>query len=346
MNSKNHGVFVSETELYEDIIKNFDKECLPLECNSIFMDEEDLKLLVCNLKNKITTESKQIVKKAIGTIEGHLNSAMYSNLNEKEWKDSAVICELFRNYFISKNSSTLNTIELQIKIFNAIRNKNLKFYIAWGHAKRSCGGLKTDSYYSDFSEIYSISMLSTLMNAIGYILNKKVELTVYSGSDRFYPALFTNKKYSDEYDSQRNFISAILEPEYAAINFKKYPQSEDKRSHFEQNQVGMEDIESHYNTILLNIDWKNILENNISPHKIKIPKSFSTIKLNVEEIIILAITSILNEKNQSIWIEKLGNITIFNEIIDFFHNVCLISTKKYLSIHLQKIKKISYLQIA
>ncbi|MEQ1965063.1 hypothetical protein ABLB69_18290 [Xenorhabdus khoisanae] len=95
------GVFISETDLPNEIIKNWNEE--EIERGSDILKEDEFKNFLDSLKSKVRKESNILVKSIKGNIEGLTNGIMYSNLNDKKWSQAACIVEIFRHPDISKN---------------------------------------------------------------------------------------------------------------------------------------------------------------------------------------------------------------------------------------------------
>lgn len=337
----NNRIFVSETSLPHKIMKSWDSDT-----NDFYIANESLSISECealvkSLKINIVQEAKKILKYIRGNIEGIDVDIMYVNMEDKCWRQAALIVEIFRIPAISKNAGNLNTKELQKKLYNSLKSGRVDFLIGWGQAKRYCGGLKTEGYSSDFSELYSIVTLYIIMRSIHIVCQKEIILNVLTGGTRFYPALFTDPEKTNEYDIQRQAMADIFSTEFINMKFIAYHDSIDNDNSKLNDLCQLiepAEIEKTFKTVLMNVDWHAILTNlKIAPHGINIPPSIDKyIKSggNVSSIIRMAIVSILNRKAHSYWIEKIGDSDLFDETIDFFNEVSRESTKKYLAIHL------------
>ncbi|KGQ68154.1 hypothetical protein [Gallibacterium anatis] len=340
--------FVSESTIPQ-IIKNlnsmdiFNKKYIESE----IISNEKFKLFLEKYKNNISFYAKKLVKNSRSRLEYSINKKCYIYLENKNWFLSALIAELFRDPFLSKNFNDISFNKLQEKIFYSLKNNKIKLVIGWGQAKRSCGNLKTNGYGVDFSEFYSLSVLQIIIESIKLISNKKVNVVVLTGGDRFSSALFVNQKENNKYDNQRKIIADMLSIDgISKIILIPYGENNvplDDLNLF-INNIPEIDVMDNIKTILLNIDWINILSNNISPHNICIPDGIRYLLNNgwsINDIILMSITSILDESNSEFWIKRVGNKVIFNEVVDFFYLVSIFSTKIYLSIHLMnKIEKV------
>lgn len=65
-------------------------------------------------------------------------------------------------------------MKIQRKLVKQILNKNINLAISWGHAKRTCGMLKTQS---DNADLYSISILYLISKVINMLTNISVQLS-------------------------------------------------------------------------------------------------------------------------------------------------------------------------
>ncbi|MFU2080746.1 hypothetical protein ACLQ91_09270, partial [Avibacterium endocarditidis] len=298
------------------------------------------------LKINIKKSSNKILKRAKSRLELVRNKRNYINLDKKEGYISALVSELFRDPNISKNSNDLWLIEIQRKVLENLHKENFELSINWGQAKRSCGKLKTDSYYSDFSELYAIASLQTLIEAISIILGKNVVITIRSGGERFSQALFTDKEKLAEYDKQRQILADLVSSNNKII-IKPYTVDKDicsRKLVSIANEIPHSVINNNFHTILLNIDWENIIKNKISPHDINIPNSiFYLVEKGwgIDDIIVMAIFAIFRPDSSSFWVRKLPVGIDFDEIINFFYLVASESTKKYIAIHLIGYRKIN-----
>lgn len=331
--------FVSETDLALSIQKNWTPNILEKELDSEILSYTQMDILIINLRKNIQLNAKRLLKRIKSKLESKYNKDNYINLRDKEWYKAAMITEIFRENTLFKNSNELNEKELQNKIYNLLKSNKITLVISWGQAKRSCGKLKTDGYNSDYSELYSIYILQSIIECIHNISEKDVDLIVTSGGNRFYPALFTNKEKSVEYDKQRNIFAKKLESTHSKITFKHYDDEYNNSNNLMKYITKVGEIEESENllTILMNIDWNNIIEKNIQPHNEKVPDSIYKLisnGWNVDRVIEMAITSIIKKEINHYWIKLIGDHTIFDEIIDFFYTTALISTRKYIAIHL------------
>lgn len=333
--------FISDTSLPQKILTNWDNNIVNINLTKEYLSTYEQDTLFQSLSEKIDKEAKKITKVIKGRIEGISMDVMYLNLNDTQWYEAALIVEIFRDPAISKNAGNIDTKALQKKIYLALENENINFVIRWGQAKRYCGGLKTNGYFADFSELYSILTLYIIMKSIHLICRKKVSLTVLTGGSRFYSALFTDPEIVKEYDAQRQAIADYFSTENTSINFSAYHKSNDKINENLDTFYDMIDqveIDKILKTVLINIDWLSIFKNHDKQyHGISIPSSLSKyieMKGSVDLLITMAIVSIINNKTHSFWIEKINDMELFDDTIDFFYEITRESARKYLAIHL------------
>lgn len=259
---------------------------------------------------------------------------LYNNVKDKNSYKAALISEIFRNKYITKNCANLDLHTLQNLLVLQIENKKIKFTIAWGHSKRNCGKLKTENYFADFAELYSISILFLIGKVANLLSGLPIEITILSGGLRFYNALFANLNEIEKYDEQRNKIAKFLCDDHVSIKFEKCKLDKmdlDKIDEISQN-ISEHSAKNKFNTILCNIDWKNIFTNDLYPHNIKIPKIIREIS-NIDILIAGSIASILNKKAKE-YFENILNIETLNQCIEVMKAITQISTKKYLAIHI------------
>lgn len=331
-------VFVSETDLPNEIIKNWSEEKIIIDSDTLQLD--DFRHFLSSLKNKVKKESVALVKNIKGNIEGLTNGIMYSNLDDNKWLQAACITEIFRHSGISKNSGSIDTFNLQNKIYSCLDKENFKFVLGWGQAKRSCGGLKTEGYSADLSELYAIMMLQLIASSVHIISGKKVNILVLTGGNRFHDALFTNEQKIEDYDNQRTMIADFFSDNSAFITFIPYKNQRIGKNILisDCEKIDSQDINKHFKTILVNIDWDNILSNyHFLYHNIIMPSSLQEYLNNGGDknlIITMAIVSILRNDTHNYWIDKVGSMKLFDDTIDYFREITTQSTIKYLSIHL------------
>ncbi|NYA45440.1 hypothetical protein HZI31_19300 [Serratia fonticola] len=337
----NSRTFVSETDLPYQITKNWNPEIVNVELNDEVLSRDEFNGLMSDFSENIDNKSKRIVKKLKGNIEGLEHDIMYAKLDDKQWLQAALITELFREHNISKNAGNIDTYILQEKIYASLNKDELNFLIGWGQAKRSCGGLKTDGYFSDFSECYAIMTLQVIMNCIYLISEKPVTLTVLTGGGRFYPALFTSQEKVEQYDNQRQIIADFFANDQARIYFSPYRSS----NHIDKKEldeacaaVGQEQVDKFFKTVLLNVDWFAILSaNDFSPHGIPLPATTTKYVRNsgnLDKLIMMAIVCILNRDSHNYWLKEIVDMELFDDTIDFFYEVTYQSARKYIAIHL------------
>ncbi|TCJ93950.1 hypothetical protein EV694_2184 [Volucribacter psittacicida] len=339
-------VFISETNL-SNIIKNSKiYEINNDDLDTEYLTDEEVNTIIKNIDILIDKESKKLVKIIKSKLEIINKNIIYSNLQDKLWYQSALITEIFRHYSISKNSASINAHIIQKKIYCAIIKGNIHFSIGWGQAKRSCGHLKTEGYCADFSELYAIIVLYTILKTIHVICSKKVTLTVLTGGSRFYPALFTNPNSNLFYNKQRQAMANIFSNENYLITFEDYNDFYNIDMNIDKINKLANEIDHSFaykimDYILLNVDWHYVISN-YKDINLEITENFlSYLKQdssNIDKVIKIATISILNRKSQAYWIRKLGNLKLFDDIIDFFYNFSISSSKKYIAIHLLNLK--------
>lgn len=111
----NSRTFVSETDLPYQITKNWNSEIVNVELNDEVLSRDEFNVLMSDFSENIDKESKRIVKKLKGNIEGLEHDIMYAKLDDKQWLQAALITELFREHNISKNAGNIDTYILQEK---------------------------------------------------------------------------------------------------------------------------------------------------------------------------------------------------------------------------------------
>ncbi|MDC9583228.1 hypothetical protein PSI15_17045 [Xenorhabdus sp. PR6a] len=331
-------IFVSETDLPNEIIRNWSDVKIEIDSNNF--QEDEFKNFLYALKNKVKKESNIFVKNIKGNLEGLINGIMYSNLDDHKWLQAACITEIFRHPDISKNSGYIDTFIFQNKIYSYLDKEELKFVLGWGQAKRSCGGLKTEGYSADLSELYAIMMLQLIANSVHIISGKKVNILVVTGGNRFHDALFTDEEKIKRYDSQRTIIANFFSDNEAFITFMPYENELIKKNMLMPNirKIDDQNINKFFKTILVNIDWDNILSNyHLCYHGIIMPSNLQEYLKNGGDkkiIITMAVVSILRNDTHNYWINKVDSIELFDDTIDYFREITIQSTIKYLSIHL------------
>ncbi|WCG81526.1 hypothetical protein [Pectobacterium sp. A5351] len=334
-------IFVSESNLPVIINDKWDYDFSIRDLQTEQLTHSDCELLIELFIENIIREARKVVKTVKGRIEGIGEDIMYSNLDDKDWYRAALIVEVFRDHSISKNAGSLDTRKLQEKLYSALQKNNVEFLIGWGQAKRYCGGLKTEGFSADLSELYAIMNLQIVLLSVHLICGYNVKLTVLTGGTRFYPALFTDRDAIIKYDQQRQLLVNALKIEGVNIIFDSYHNNHiedyDKLNLF-CSMTEQRDIEKIFKTILINVDWQAILTGDVlNPHGIHLPESISRYikdKNDIDQLIMIAIVSILNRTTHPFWIDKLNNVELFDDVIDFFYQVSLVSARKYIALHL------------
>jgi len=342
MNNKmQNRIIVSETFLPRNIITEWDVDIVNFDFLKESLTFSECDKLFKYFSKQIEKEAKKIQKSIRGRVEGVAMDVMYSHLDDADWYQAALIVEIFRDPDISKNAGNIDTRTLQKKIHYALKEETIEFLIGWGQAKRYCGGLKTEGYSADFSELYSILTLYIIIQSIHNITGKHTTLTILTGGTRFYSALFTGREKIKQYDRQRQAIADHFATEYTSINFIDY-HSTDKNTDDKLNEfcemIKKTEIDNTFQTVLMNVDWYSVLiKTENAPHGVKIPPivvKYLKEGGDVDMLIRMGIVSILNRNTHTYWIEKIGNVELFDETVDFFYEVSRESTKKYLAIHL------------
>ncbi|MEQ1965064.1 hypothetical protein ABLB69_18295 [Xenorhabdus khoisanae] len=199
--------------------------------------------------------------------------------------------------------------------------------------------MKTEGYSADFTELYAILRLQIIANSIHIISGKKVNILVLTGGNRFHEALFTHEEKIKKYDEQRSLIAKFFSDQNASIAFRLYKNNiNDSKLKLFSEKIDIQEINKNFKVILVNIDWSNILSDyKLNCHNIGFPDSLSKHLNNggdKDNIIIMAIVSILRNDTHKYWIEKIDDVELFDDTINYFREVTKQSVIKYLSIHL------------
>lgn len=101
-------------------------------------------------KNNLISQCEKLAKKI--QLDFQDSKFLYNNLENAMSVQAACLTEIFRNKNISKNSANLNVKKIHQLFLKQIQKGYIKFAIAWGHCKRTCGLLKTETYHADFAE--------------------------------------------------------------------------------------------------------------------------------------------------------------------------------------------------
>lgn len=160
------------------------------------------------MEKNLISQCKKLAKKI--QLDFQDSKFLYNNLENAMSVQAACLTEIFRNKNISKNSANLNINKIHQLFLKQIQKGYIKFAIAWGHCKRTCGLLKTETYHADFAELYSISILYLIAKVAYLLTNLPVEIKVASGGLRFNDSLFANLDEIKQYDKERQDITNML----------------------------------------------------------------------------------------------------------------------------------------
>lgn len=328
---------VSTTELANIIETQWDYKILQTDIRHVLIDDDYLNKILQKWKNHINLEAERISLYLQERFMRDINKD-YQNIENISWYHAALIVELFKECNICKNADVLDMLKLQEMIVKQIQNNAIIFTIAWGQAKRCCGGLKTEGYYADMAEFYSIGILYLLTKTINIISKLPIKIIVITGGLRFQEALFTDKRMIKKYDQQRQQIANFFSDNSLHITFKEYQNN----SHKILDNTSIANLyqniaSSKFQTLLFNIDWYYIFTHatQSSFHNIKVPHSiieYVSKNLNINELIVMGIVALINPTTHHFWQTKFDK-NIFIDTVAFMNKITLESTYKYISIH-------------
>lgn len=308
----------------------------------VLIDEDSLYSILTSLRTRVRAEARSLAKSVKSFLQKQMAGGMYRYLLEDSWFKAACVVEVFRHYRISKNAGDLDTFGLQEIVLHAIRDEDsIKFSIAWGQAKRPCGGLKTEGSCADFSELYAIAVLQIVASSVSELTDRDVIVKVMSGGDRFASALFGDPVKNDAYDVQRATIAEYFRDNRACVCIERYKSlvpSETKSVNEYKVTVDPVLLERNFKTVLLNIDWDRVLgDPGVSRHSATLPEG--VVKLlndgfSKNELIKMGVIGLINRSSQCFWIDRIGDAVLFDEILDYFSFVAAESTREYISIHM------------
>lgn len=346
---------VSDSHLTQQVLDDLD--C----CRDLAMPEQamtigaaELAEIVEQWRVAIEREAVRLTKYALSNLDDLPTGCIYDRLGDPSWQRAAQVCEVFRNPSISKNAGRLETSALQCIVHEALKRPGaLSFTIGWGQPKRDAGGLKTLGTMADLAEMFAVARLGIVLRAIDKITGREVRLDVLTGGSRFYEALFTRPALTKAYDDQRLRIAlALCSPN--TISFLAYSSvvggggesaAEERRQRFDLTLATVDDahVATKFATILLNVDWGNILspqrDPGLRPHGIPLPPIVERWVLSHGEeacsrLVRAAIVSIISPKCLSSWIRALGDEALLEEAVGFMHQVAWESTRKYIALHM------------
>lgn len=221
-------------------------------------------------RDGVARQTKALVRRSRSMLEVLTGETLYARLDDPLHRRAALVCELFRNHQASSNAGRLDTRTLQQHVAAALSADGpLRFELAWGQAKRDVGGLKTPGWGADLAEVFAIGRLAALVRAARELSeDDRVSLAVFSGGQRFAPALLTRPELLEAYDAQRRRIAeALAGPgvlEFGDYARAKRSGAQEQREHEARVQERLdeltdEEITAQLPVILLNIDWANVL---------------------------------------------------------------------------------------
>ncbi len=326
---------VSQTDLDILIKDNWSFNAYQRELRSKIVEGDDLLFL---WKENLYFQCKKLAK-MIQT-EFHNYGFLYNELEQKNSQIAVLLTEIFRNRYIAKNCANLDLQNLKKLFLKQISNKKIKFMIAWGHSKRDCSKLKTQSYCADFAELYAISVLFLITKTANLLSNLPIEITVLSGGLRFYNSLFANPKEIELYNKQRSMIANFLCDDSVSIEFKEYEPDSTELNKIDaiSKNISQHSIDNKFKTILCNIDWRNIFINNLTPHGIHVE---ITDKLYNPDVLIAGAISLILNPNTKYDFEKIIDPKLLQKIVTIMRDITKISTKKYLATHLSNMNVFS-----
>ena len=205
------------------------------------------------MEKNLISQCKKLAKKI--QLDFQDSKFLYNNLENAMSVQAACLTEIFRNKNISKNSANLNINKIHQLFLKQIQKGYIKFAIAWGHCKRTCGLLKTETYHADFAELYSISILYLIAKVAYLLTNLPVEIKVVSGGLRFNDSLFANLDEIKQYDKERQDIANMLCDE--KINIHSFTieldNSDKELIHANSINISSQATTSKFENILCNI---------------------------------------------------------------------------------------------
>lgn len=319
--------------------------------NALSMDRAQLESLLAGYRADIEENAEALVAYAKSNLSNIPSGCLYRNLEDRAWRQAALLCEVFRHPEVTKNAGWLDTHALQQNLHAALGEGPLALTVAWGQAKRDAGGLKTAGPWADLTELYAISRLLTIVRALGLLRGSNdVTLTVQSGGERFQEALLTPSAAATTYDAQRQQIADALSTTSTrtAVTFEPYrtlvADDTSRMARYAKlvGCVGEGAIADRFDTILVNVDWSTAfgiggvaLE---APHGIDIPSVLhewleSHDAPAKKHLVRAAIACIARPRAQPAWQEALGEPgPLLQETINFMRTVAWEATRSYVAL--------------
>lgn len=232
------------------------------------------------LEKQIDVAAKKFTRYAIRSLDALSSSLIYKDLGSFFGRQSALICELFRNAHFVSNSGSLDVTRLQCYLINALsdgRKEKLTFELGWGQAKRDAGKLRTLGASADFAELIAIARIIAVVKSIELLINSQIKFRVITGGQRFRMALFTRPDIDNLYNSQRKKFAFWLSPgtDISFENIQIYLSDHEIREKLNldrQHTITSNLTEENFRFALFAIDWYNVLERGIE-HNIPLSSS-------------------------------------------------------------------------
>ncbi|WP_300703391.1 hypothetical protein [uncultured Campylobacter sp.] len=324
----NHREILSQSNLQNSLKNTWDIHTYHKKLDMISIHCDDV---IEIWKKNLIFQCKKLAKKI--QLDFQDSKFLYNNLENTMSVQAACLTEIFRNKNISKNSANLNVKKIHQLFLKQIQKGYIKFAIAWGHCKRTCGLLKTETYHADFAELYSISILYLIAKVAYLLTNLPVEIKVVSGGLRFNDSLFANLDEIKQYDKERQDIANMLCDEKINIHFFtiELDNSDKELIHANSINISSQATTSKFENILCNIDWRNIFLNIRSAHNINIPSEISQYR-DIDSLIAASVVCLLNKKAQKDF-TTVFNSPLLTITMNIMKNITTLSTKKYIATH-------------
>ena len=335
---------VSESGLTPDFLSEMGLWREPDWSRAVLVDAEGIDRIMNEWRSAIEQGSNQITKYVARTLIDLPTGCIYDRLDEADWRIAAGVAEVFRNPSVSKNAGRLDTCGLQRIVHERLKgDAPLQFVIAWGQPKRDAGGFKTLGPMADLAEGLALARLATILRAIERISGRNAHLTILTGGSRYFEALFTRPDLVQVYDQQRQRIADALcrSREITLLPFAvARPVIPDPGV---VDSVDGAMISAKFHTILLNIDWTNVLapksENPVlQPHGISLPPTLAAwLEASDEsarkQLVRSAILGLVNPRLVSASMTSFANDEqILEDALSFMQQVAWESTRKYIAI--------------
>lgn len=349
---------VSESNLLKLFMDDVQFDIHSIPCfETYFLSDFELEQLLLSWKKNIDRDSTLLSRQSLSTLTDLPQNALYYNLDQEDWLKAAQVSEIFRNPLICKNAGRLDFKALQknIRQWFIHSEQQLSLSIAWGQPKRSAGGIKCIGPHADLAELFSIVRLITIVGAIEKILKLPIKLTILTGGHRFYPALFTRATMTLNYDLQRQKLADYMDDQQR-IYFKSFIEPGEPLNYaiddHQLKQISDDQILSQFRAVLLNIDWEHLLHPQISqrynnPHNIELSthlvdwlntQSLQRVNQFIRQVIYALLTPHQNTALAT-QAEDIQTKIVWENMLNFMHQVAWESTRKYIAIHEIKAEK-------